>query len=359
MVDMPSREDAIREHRSAGGQVAAVLPIHAPRGLLRAFGILPVELWGPPSTGTAVGDAHLQSYTCSVVRCAFGFLTGPGGEAVDLVLVPHACDSLQGLGTLLLDLTPPGVPVLPFYLPRSPGAPARRFLEEELRSLYARLSEITGVEPDTEALLAAEKREEQADAVLARLLEQPRTLPLSTRAFYGHVRAREYLPAEAFTAHAHALLQSVGDRLRPGVPLILSGLVPEPRGLLDIFDEAGAVLAGDDLACSGRRLYPPGTSDEPFARMAERLLAAPPCFTRGAGLHARLAWLTDMAACTGAVGVLMYGLRCCEPEQFQVPRLREMLAVRGMKSLAVESDIHTPLPHGLATRIEAFLEVLS
>ena len=45
---------------------------------------------------------------------------------------------------------------------------------------------------------------------------------------------------------------------------------------LETISEMGGRVAADDLACCGRRLYPAGKSEDPFHRMAERLIDAPP-----------------------------------------------------------------------------------
>ncbi len=43
-----ARTSVIKDIKNRGGSVAAVLPIHYPRALLRAFDIYPIEVWGPP-----------------------------------------------------------------------------------------------------------------------------------------------------------------------------------------------------------------------------------------------------------------------------------------------------------------------
>jgi hypothetical protein len=52
--------------------------------------------------------------------------------------------------------------------------------------------------------------------------------------------------------------------------------------------EMSAFVAADDLACCGRRLYPAGRSADPFRRMAERIVGAPPDPTRGSPIQERL-----------------------------------------------------------------------
>ena len=75
----PGRIDTITAHREQGGRVAAVYPVRAPRALLRAHGMLPVEVWGPPRADVTRGGVALQSYLCSVVRCGLAWLLQPWG----------------------------------------------------------------------------------------------------------------------------------------------------------------------------------------------------------------------------------------------------------------------------------------
>lgn len=360
-ITLPTRAESAQAFRAAGGRIAAVLPIHYPRALLRAFGYLPVEVWGSPGADTGAGSAHLQPYVCSLAHQALAFVHR--GAPVDLVLVPHACDTLQGLGSLLLDLVRPAQPVLTLYLPHGRHATDADYLAAEYRALYQRLAELTGSTPSNETLISAVRREEQADALLASLDARRAELSLAAPDFYRLARAREYLPAEDFAALARAALDGVrpgAAQLAPGgVPLLLSGIVPEPEGLLDALAGAGTRVAGDDLACCGRRLYPPGRSDDPFRRLAESLVGAPPDPTRGSPLRERLDQLIALAARSGARGVLFCPLKFCEPEQFDLPVLRRGLQQAGLPSLVLEVDLGERLSQQSRTRLEVFVEMLA
>jgi benzoyl-CoA reductase/2-hydroxyglutaryl-CoA dehydratase subunit BcrC/BadD/HgdB len=360
---LPSRQEAIRDHRAVGGRIAAVFPIHYPRALLRAFGLLPVEVWGPPGQSTTSGDAHLQAYTCSIVRCGLSFLLDGGLDDVDVIVSPHACDSLQGLGSLMLDFVQPRQLVLPLYIPRGSRASDTTFLARELRSAFDRLTREIGETPTDDELMASVELEARADAALRRLA---RLLPPG-RERYRVLRAREYLPAERFLELARIIDAELGPEgadkpsatTRAGrVPIVLSGLVPEPMELFDVLETAGADVVADDLANVGRRFYPDGKSTDPFRRMAEQLLGGPPDPTRGCSIEQRVSYLAGLAEEHGARGVLFYDVKFCEPEQFYLPRTRTELEARGLRSLAVEVDIADPLGDQLVTRIEAFVESL-
>lgn len=356
--EIPGRLKTIESHKKNGGMVAAVLPIHYPRALLRAFGILPVEVWGPPAIDGSYGAKYLQSYVCSIARNALSFLQLGGLDITDVLIVPHTCDSLQGLASILLDFVIPRQPVIPIYLPRGRRKSDIAFLADEFRAVYRRLQEITGRSPSDSDLMECTEREEEADKVLSDLCRKRRYILVKDPAFYRLVRSREYLPAEIFSEKARALLADVAEATAPGIPLILSGIVPEPMSLFDKIEEMGGLIASDDLACCGRRLYPAGTNEDPMVRMAERIIHGPPDPTRGSPIAERFQHLKKLADECRARGVIFYGVKFCEPELFDLPDLIRELQKVNIPSVAVEVDMSEPLSSQVLTRIEAFLEMI-
>lgn len=358
-TEIPSRSSTAQDQKDSGGLIAAVLPIHYPRSMLRAFGVLPMEVWGPPQIDASLGASHLQAYVCSIARNALAFLLSGGLEVTDLIVVPHACDSLQGFASILIDFVRPGQNVIPLYLPRGRGERQINFLVDELQSLYTRLSEITSQSPSDEELLACVVQEEAADELLNELHRRRQNMPLETYDFYRLVRSREYLPLEKFLEIGRGVLKQSENRETKRVPILLSGIVPEPMSLLRFISEAGGAIVADDLASCGRRLYPAGKSSNPLRRMAERLLGGPPDPTLGSPISSRLEHLLDMTKSTQARGIVFYGVKFCEPETFDLPILRKELQAAGVPSLAIEVDLSDPLSHQSRTRIEAFLEMIA
>lgn len=356
---LPRRSVIAGEQKRQGGMVAAVLPIHYSRALLRAFNILPIEVWGPPNVDATHGAAHLQPYICSIARNALSFLLNGGLDIADLVLVPHACDTLQGFASVLLDFVHPSQPVIPLYLPRGNTGREIEFLAEELKIQFTLLEKITQRTPAPDELLACIAREETADDLLAQLHKQRNHFDLGMPEFYRLIRSREYLPAETFTEIAEPLLVQHSDSTQEGVPILLSGIVPEPMQIFQAIAELGGMIVADDLACCGRRLYPKGNGDDPFKRMAERLLGTTADWNRGSPIQARIDHLRDLAQTSGARGVIFYNVKFCEPELFDLPGLRKGLQQVGLPSVLIEIDLNDPLSQQTLTRIEAFLEMIA
>jgi len=361
IVQVPSRAQVIREHRQRGGKIAAVFPIHYPRALLEAFGLLPVEVWGPPSVATQEADARLQPYTCGIVRHGLSFLLQGGLDAADFLMVPHGCDSLQGLGSLLIDFVVPRQPVLTLYLPRGARAAGEDFLAGEIQALFEKLRQLTGQSPGASALHEAIEQEQQGIELVRELFRRRRELPLSDLALYRLIRAREYLPAAQFLPMGRRALAQARPHARQGLPIVLSGILPEPMALLDGLSEAGGMVVGDDLVCVGRRLYRAldGSATNPFRRLARMLLSASPDFSNGGPLEERLGAVCRLLEETGARGFIHLGMKFCEPEQFYLPALRQALNLRKIRALFVEEELTGQLSHQLLTRIQAFLENLT
>lgn len=358
-LTIPSRTEVILDHKKKGGTVAAVLPYHYPRPVFTAFDILPVEVWGPPQVDSSYGSAHLQPYICSIVRNALSFLLTEGLKETDFILVPHGCDSLQGLGSILMDLVHPGQKILPFYLPRGERGIAANFLADEIRSLYNKIKEATGLEPGEDKLRESLLQHQEADRLLARLHGSRLETPLPLHEFYRFLRSREYLPAPIFTELAQAVLSSKAEKGKnAGIPILLSGIVPEPKDVLQGLSQLGAFVVADDLACCSRRVYPFAAHDDVFIAMAKSIMASPPDSTRGGRVEDRIQHLLRMAETSGAKGVIFFEVKFCEPELFYLPLLRQALEKAGIPSLVLESELSDPFTHQLRIRIEAFLEMI-
>jgi len=364
-MQIPTRSEIMALARQRGDRIAGVLPIHYPRALLRAHGVHPIEVWAPPRQDPAAGNALFQAYACAVVRHGAALLLDGPGRDVDLVLVPHTCDALQGLGSVLLDFVRPPQPVLTLYHPRGRRPADRTFLERELRRLGERLAEITGRHPTDADLHTALDAEEEANDRLARLCGGRDAVGLSDREFYTLVRAREYLPAEMFIEVADAAIAredagapAVPHDGRPRVRLMLSGIVPEPMSIFDAIDAMGARVVADDLACGSRRLYQRTRHADPYVRLAASLMSGPPDPTLGAPIAERADHLTRRMRETGARGLLVYDVKFCEPELFDLPQLRQHLSAHQLAMLHVEFEPAATIAQQTLNRIEAFVEML-
>jgi benzoyl-CoA reductase/2-hydroxyglutaryl-CoA dehydratase subunit BcrC/BadD/HgdB len=355
------REYALAQRAEYGRRAVAVLPVHFPKPLLTALDLLSIELWGPPGPPRGDGAGRLQPYVCALVRNALAFLAAGRADVVSAVLVPHTCDSLQGLATLLPDFGGFSGPTLVFQHPRDTARrSARTYLRGELGALGAALERVAGRRLEDARLAEAIALHDEIDALRRELLGARARLPGSDAQLYAVLRRGEWLWPNEFLLELRALRESLRpEPVQSGLPLLVTGYVPEPSGLLEILNQAGAYVGADDYAAVGRRISSPvPPSGDPWADLVARTLAAPPCPTRGVDQKARLAYLTALAARANVRGVLVHVQKFCEPELFDVPAIRAAFAAQGLPVLVLEGELEREVSGQTVTRLEAFVELL-
>jgi benzoyl-CoA reductase/2-hydroxyglutaryl-CoA dehydratase subunit BcrC/BadD/HgdB len=351
-----------RQRDGYGRRSLAVLPVHHPEPLLTALDVLAVELWGPPGPPRSDAAGRLQSYVCAVARNALAFLAGGHADAVDGALFPHTCDSLQGLATLLTDLGGWSKPAFVFQHARGDDRPsARAFVLGELRSLARQLEALGGRRLDDGRLAWALRLHADVDAARAALLDGRARLRMSDPELYAVLRRGEWLWPEDHLAELRAAAAALApEPVQAGVPVLVTGYVPEPAAILAALNDAGAYVAADDYAAVGRRIPRAAAAApaDPWAALVDRHFALPPCPTRGTDPAARMRHLVALAGRAGARGVLVHVQKFCEPELFDVPAIRRTFASRGLPVVVVEGELERELPGQAVTRVDAFVELL-
>ncbi len=357
------RKAYIREQQACGRKAVAVLPVHYPKEILTAAGVLAVELWGPPGPPRHPSAGRLQAYVCAVGRNALAFLAGGHADIVDAVLFPHTCDTIQGLATLLPDLGGWSKPVLRFQHPKGEDRDsARRFLRAELVRFAEEVGSLAGAPVTREALAQAVALHVEIDNLRSALLERRALLDLPDRALYDLLRRGEFLWPEDHLVELRAAAARLGPApVQRGLPLLVTGYVPEPMALLDHLAEVGAFVAADDWAATGRRAAarPGPPPADPLDALVEKAFSGAPCTTRGASRTRRLAHLDALRRRSGALGVLAHIPKFCEPELFDLPALRRHLGERSVPMLVLETELEAELPAQARTRLEAFAEMVS
>ena len=361
-VSPPSRNDAMARQKALGGKVIGVFPGRYPREILWALDVLPVEIWDPPFE-TVRSGAHLQPTICSVVRLGMELIAQGKGEGLDGFLFPHTCDSLQNLASVIHDLLEHPRPCFFFYPPKAPfGEAARSFYREELQALIQALEEHFGP-------LGAGRLERSValGQDLCRVLDALYTeraaagLQASSAAFYRNVRVIEYLhPEDSVPLLERFLEESRAQGPGAAPTVVLSGVLPNPAGLLDAFDDLGVRVGDDDLLACGRRLPPPtDPAADPLDTLVQGFFRSPACSTLNAPLEQRIEELLDRVARCGARGVVFVGVKFCEPELFALPTLRKALKDRGIPSLVLETEVNQTVSGSTRTRLEAFVEMMA
>ena len=347
------------DHRPMG-----YLCSYVPEEIVHAAGYTPVRLRGTTMPLRQV-DAHLQSFTCALCRSTLDLLLDGELGFLAGTVFSHTCDTMQAQADLWRINSQASHFVDTVMQPANLGAPsARPYLIAELRRFAEGLGSFSGQPIAKETLRASISLYDETRRMIQELQDRRDRLP--TTAFFAILDAAQRIPREEVNPLLTGLLAdldtkpegSADHQVGTGPRLFLVGAVLDEPCLLEIIEETGAQVGGDDL-CSGSRhfLGQVGADGDPFESLTDYYLRRPPCPTKIHPDHNPGRYLLQQAGQVRADGILFALEKFCEPHAFDYALVRPTLEEAGMPHLLLEME-HTPSLEALRTRIQAFVEML-
>lgn len=280
MTDSPALATLLDASRAPLSDWTASYPGHRPMGylcnyvpkeILHAAGYAPLRLRGTTMPLRQV-DAHLQSFTCALCRSTLDQLLSGEFDFLAGAVFSHTCDTMQAQADLWRINSQGSHFVDTVMQPANLGAPsARPYLITELRRFSERLASFSGQPISEKALRASISLHDETRRLVQEL--QGARDQLSTTAFFAVLDAAQRMPIEEVNPLLAELLADLDtepmslarDQVQSGPRLLLVGAVLDEPHFLEIIEETGARVAGDDL-CSGSRHFLDQVSaeDDPF-----------------------------------------------------------------------------------------------
>jgi benzoyl-CoA reductase subunit C len=344
--------------RNPRGKAVGFFPTYVPLEPIYAAGGLPVGLWGG-DVPVSLADAHIQQFTCSIVRSITEYALKDQLSALDAVLIPPICDTVKLVGSIWQLKFSDRFLVEMANLPeRLDCAAAETYLIAELRRISERLAGTSS----TEAALASAarlcnrlRRAQQAFSDW----RATRAIPLAEASMI--LRAGTILHAEEYCPLIEAVVADhTPDPRARGIPVVINGLSCQlPHAdVMDCFEEAGLNVVEDDLflGLRGGALVP--DCSDPYAAIAGAYCRSAPMvvrYAKGEQRHERLLGQVDR---TGAKGIVFMVPKFCDPEWFDLRYLREETNRRGIPSIVIDFEEGHGATGPVQTRLAAFAETL-
>ncbi len=350
--------------RYPGRRPMGYLCSYVPEEIIHAAGFDPVRLRGTTAPLRHV-DAHLQSFTCALCRSTFDQVLGGDLDLLAGTVFAHTCDTMQALADLWRMNTEPSRFLDTVMQPANLDTPSvHTYLISELERFRGRLAAFAGqasTDDDLRASIALYDETRRLVQTLQGVRDR-----LSAPDFYAVLDAAQTMPREVFNplladwlaALQYGPAQSECNRSGGSPRLFLVGAVLDEPRLLDLIEEVGTRVVGDDL-CSGSRHFDGqvGTGGDPLLNLANYFLRRPPCPTKFHPTHDPGRHLLDQVHLAGADGVVFVLEKFCEPHAFDYALLGSVLDQAGLPHLLLEME-QTPSLEALRTRLQAFAEML-
>ncbi len=376
-------EDAVKERpgqleaaKQKGKKVVGWFSYNVPVEIFHALGLIPVRLGlGGDETLVEKGGRYLSTQNCVFLREAVGLFEenkDPFIKSADLVVFDTTC--LQtfrtaevvkyyfNVNTLILDVPKN------FHLPEG-----EEYYRKEVADFAGKLEDFAGVNLDAGKLAESVQLHNSIRAAIRKLYDyQAATDPaISWREVYNVVQAGYYLCrnkyltllqellAELKEAKGEPVLNDLGDKVR----IFISGSVipPGDTKLIDIIEQSGARIVGDDLWSGLAPAIDLDIKEPTLKGIADAYLgrfphAALPILV--SKTDRRLLTRTGLAKKFGALGVIYHTLRYCDPFTFKAAEAKNVLNNEGFSVLEIHTEYAGSDYEGIRTRVGAFVELL-
>ncbi len=348
-----------------GGRAVGFLMTDVPEELIHAAGFFPYGITGG-NRGLEKADAHLQTWACSYVRSCLALALGGKLDYLDGLIVPQTCDTTRMLLDLWKHVRP--LPYMEDYrLPRQVDRPsARNYLISELERIREGLEKYAGRPIAKESLKNSIVLYNHNRQLMRELVDIHAKNPgvIGSRELYTVINGSMVMPRE----FVNELLVKIVDQLQEPLDtergdkhlrLVLSGTLLTPLEILDLIDDWGGAVIGDDFQ-NGYRYIEADVALEGdlITALADRQLNRIPSAAYDIAQRPRRVFLTNLAKEKKARGVIFLHLNFCEPENFDYYDNLQAMQKEGIPATRIETQFGQSTLGQLRTRLQAFLEMV-
>ena len=355
----------LNSYIDAGKKVIGCFPYYIPEEIVYAVGMIPFGVWG--ATGT-VGAAkeYFASFYCTVAQMGLELSLNGSLDGLSGVIMSSMCDTLRPLTQNFQEANPD----MPFMFLAHPQN--RRlecgvdYIVSRYTGLKTRLESISGITATNESLREAIKfcnANRSARREFIKLAgEHPDAVTPGSR--------RSVLKSSYFMAKPEhtTMLELLNEELKrlpvtdwSGPKVVVSGIINDNEGLLDLFREYRFAIVADDVAHESRgiRLDAAETGD-PMKALAMQFAAQnhdPLLYDPE--IYSRPEYVVDLAREYNAQGVVILMMQFCDPEELEYPSLKAALDKAGIPSVVIGVDQQMKSFGQARTILQTFSEILS
>ncbi len=351
--------------RGKGMKVIGSTLADVPEELIHAAGMLPITILGT-NKPILRANTHLPDNACSQARSDLELVLTYQGDLFDGYVLPQVDDTTQHLS----DIWRRNVPwdyFENYLLPRQIDRPsAREWLRQETLRLKGSLEKFIGEEISGEKLWGSIDLYNQSRGYLRRLYELKKRYPrfISNRELYDLIKSSMWWPKEEHNRMVESFISGIEHTDLPtqtdeDIRVVLSGIVWEPPEIMDILDESGLEVVGDDLCVGWRYIATDIHMDgDPVEALVDRHFRKgpfSPIYDKGNRIFENL---FNLVTENRALAVIYLHIKFNESQDYDLPDLVHTMEGEGVPILVVETEYQTTHLAGMRTRLQAFKEAL-
>jgi benzoyl-CoA reductase subunit C len=345
-------------------KVVGCFPMHLPEELVHAAGFDPVIFWRSNEPVTQ-GHAHVYSFNCGITRSIVDDSAKGKLSFMDGMIFYDICLQGRELPFVIGRIAPP--PYLEItYLPGPIREPVfKSFAIENFRKLKSGLEKFSGQSISEGVLTESIELYNRNRKLIREIYDFRRENPgsLSAKEMATIVQSSMLMPKDEHNVMLEELIADLRKRKpasdgKPRVVLVGCMCQAPRHDVLDLIEEAGAVVVDDDLYVGSRYLYHEvEVNGDPIEALAERYIQrTPPCPTKVDWETDWSEYVIDIVRRENAQGVITLLVKFCPPHLCYYPDVKRKLAEAGIPEVLIEVEHEIVSLEPVRTRLAAFIE---
>ena len=359
------RTAQILEHKSRGGKVIGWLCTYVPEEIIHASGALPIRIIGySHEANLDDANAHLYINNCTFSRSCLQLGLEGQYDFLDGVVGGSTCDGARRLFDVWRQYIG-----TPFHhvltVPRKYTERAHKLYYDEVVQFKKHLAEHLGVAITDEELLRSTILLNESRGLLHSLYELRKRdrPPISGAETLEVLNAAYRMPKETFNLWLGEFIEELkaSDKAFTGRArvMLVGSVLTNPEFVKSIEDQ-GALVVTDELCTSTRYWGDKVVLDDRrpiLESISQRYLDNFPC-ARMYPSDERFNRIVEYARDFKVDGVISETVRYCVSYAHDLPLLSDKLSENGIPMLALDVEYGSAGSGQVATRVQAFLEML-
>lgn len=277
--------------KKEGKKLLGCFPLYPPVELFHSMDLEPVIMWGlkPFFPATPKSNQHLQNFVCSIGRHLTEFVLSEAGELLDGLFMYNACDTLRNLPEILrsgLEDRNRQLPLLNIHVPMPPlrQTDGGQYLRNEMDVLIEEVETVFETRFMEGRFLESVCLYRKARLLALQLEKAVEEGRIGFNLFANLLHGNYFRSVEKQIDPMESALAGINLENQTGNAsgrrVVLSGILPPPAGVVEIIEEAGMKVVGNDIASLARSYsYTPETTGSPLDYYVDFYYTHPPCPT--------------------------------------------------------------------------------
>lgn len=351
----------LKQYKEETGKGAVgIMPVYAPEELVHAAGYLPMGLWGAQKT-ISKARTYLPPFACSIMQSVMENEIAGEYDDLDAVIFSVPCDTLKCMSQKWKGKSD----VIVFTHPQNRKLECSNdFLVEEYKILKDKLEKTLNTKITDENLNKSIEIYNENRKIMREFVEVAAKYPnlIDPIARHNVIKSRWFIEKSKHTEMVRQLIDEVEkEEIIPwkGKKIVLTGIMAEPSGFLEILKDENFAVVADDLAQESRQFridVPMG--EDPIYRLAKWWQDFDGCALATDPKKVRGSMLIDMVKENKADAVVVCMMKFCDPEEFDYPIYYKELDNENIPNIMVEIDLELTSFEQAKTRLQSFNEIL-